>query len=310
MLLLQLFWVTKSRYEKYLRVCGQKPGVIYDLSLKNIVTFQDNLKYRGDVPFCVYADFETTAPTVDYLNPENKAMFAVSYSLIFAWHPELCLPRQMVVRGYNHTLEELSNMNYLKPDQLAMRNQRTTRQLQDAIVNIHSKNKKNAIVEMFSFELKFTCDILMLWFNQKIKKTNLTNEEAIDYKRLNPLTLDTKCSICDFAIKVDPKGLDYKENDMSYLHFLIRKEYAFLRNIFDQDELKKSKSICNLETYWNKMKLYIHLIKVSEMELKSANFFSDISDELLLEFLMEYCDSNEYEVEVLVENEIKQFNLK
>ena len=94
------------------------------------------------MPFCVYADFETTAPTADYLNPENKAMFAVSYSLIFAWHPELCLPRQMVVRGYNHTLEELSNMNYLTSEELAMRNQRTTHQLQDAIVNVHSKNKK------------------------------------------------------------------------------------------------------------------------------------------------------------------------
>ena len=164
------FWVTKSKYEKHLRVCEKKPGVIYDFSLKNIVTFQDNLKYRGDVPFCDYADFETTAPTADYLNPENKAMFAVLYSLIFAWHPELCLPRQMVVRGYNHTLEELSNMNYLTSEQLAMRNQRTTRQLQDAIVNVPSKNKINAIVEMFNIELKFACDILMLWFNQKIKK--------------------------------------------------------------------------------------------------------------------------------------------
>ena len=261
------------------------------------------------MPFCVYADFETTSQTSDYLNPENKAMFAVSYSLIFAWHRKLCLPRQMVVRGFNHILDELSNMSYLTSEQLAMRNQRTTRQLQDAVLTVHSKKKKNAIVEMFNIELKFACDILMLWFNQKIKKNNITNEEGVEYRRLNPITSNTRCSICDFAIKVDPKGLDYKENDMSYLDFLIRKEYAFLRNIFDEDELKKSKNICNLETYWNKMNLYIHLIKVSEMELKSANFFSDISDQVLLEFLMEYCDAYEYEVEALVENEIKQFEV-
>ena len=60
--------------------------------------------------------------------------------MIFAWHPKLCLPRQMVVRGFNHTLEELSNMSYLTSEQLAMRNQRTTRQLQVAVVNVHSKN--------------------------------------------------------------------------------------------------------------------------------------------------------------------------
>ena len=93
---------------------------------------------------------------------------------------------------------------------------------------------------------------------------------------------------------------------MSYLDFLIRKEYAFLRNIFDEDELKQSKSICDLDTYWNKMKLYLYLIKVSEIELKSTNFFSDISDEILLDFLMEYCDAYEYEVEELVENKIKK----
>ena len=162
---------------------------------------------------------------------------------------------------------------------------------------------------MFNIELNFACDILVLWFNQKFKKNNITNEEGAEYRRLNPITSNTRCSICDFAIKVDPKGLDYKENDMSYLGFLIRKEYAFLRNIFDEDELKKSKSICNLETYWNKMNLYIHLIKVSEMELKSANFFSDISDQVLLDFLMEYCDACEYEVKALVENEIKQFEV-
>ena len=72
----------KSKFERHIRICGKKTGVLYDFNLQNFVTFEDNLKYRGDIPFC--ADFEATAPTPDYLNPENTAMFAVSYSLIFA----------------------------------------------------------------------------------------------------------------------------------------------------------------------------------------------------------------------------------
>ena len=164
------FWVVKNKYEKHLRICGKKPGVIYDFTLKNIVTFEENLKYSGDLPFSVYADFGTTAPTADYLSPENKEMFAVSYSLLFAWHPKLNLPRQMVVRGYNHSLEELSDMTYLTADQLALRNQTTTHQLQDCLVNVHSKRRKNSLVEMFNVELKFACNILMRWFRQKIQK--------------------------------------------------------------------------------------------------------------------------------------------
>ena len=154
-------WVIRGKYEKHLKICGKKPGVIYDFTLKNIVTFEENLKYYGDLPFSVYADFETTATTQDHLSPENKEMFAVSYSLIFAWHPKLNLPRQMVVRGYNHTLEELSNLEYLTVEQLALRNQTTTHQLQDCVVNVHSKRRKNSLVEMFNVELKFACDILM-----------------------------------------------------------------------------------------------------------------------------------------------------
>ena len=163
------FFLVKSKYEKHVRDCGKKPGVLYGFNLKNVVTFEDNIKYMGDVPFCVYADFETTVPTDDYLNPENKAMTAVLYSLIFAWHPKLSLPRQMVFRGYNHSLDELSDMTYLTSGQLAMRNQTTTRQLQDAILNVHSKRKKNATAEMFNIELKFACDILMCKFNENLK---------------------------------------------------------------------------------------------------------------------------------------------
>ena len=102
---------------------------------------------------------------LNIISPENKEMFAVSYSLIFAWHPILNLPRQMVVRGYNHT-----NLDYLTKEQLALRNQMTTYQLQDCVVNVHSKRKKNAIVEMFNVELKFACDILMIWLKKNAKK--------------------------------------------------------------------------------------------------------------------------------------------
>ena len=38
------FWLIKGKYEKHLRPCGKKPGVIYDFTLKNIVTFEENLK--------------------------------------------------------------------------------------------------------------------------------------------------------------------------------------------------------------------------------------------------------------------------
>ena len=244
------FWLRKCKWQNHIRVCGKKTGVVYNLQLKNIVTFEDNFKYKGDVPFTVYADFETCAPTGDYLSPENKQMFAVSYSLIFAWHPKLNLPRQTVVRGYNYSLDELSDLTYLTTEQLALRNQRTLHQLRDAILNVDLKKRKNAIVEMFNIELKFACDILMCWFKNKIKKINLDNEIVINYKRTSPITSETKCVICDFALDIEPKGVEYKENEMSYLDFLIRKEYAFIKNIFDEEELKLSESINNLETYW------------------------------------------------------------
>ena len=190
-----------------------------------------------------------------------------------------------------------------------MRNQRTIHQLRDVIIDVYSRKRKNAIAEMFNIELKFACDILMCWFNNKLKKLNLANEIVINYRRVFPLTSETKCAICDFALDVELKDLEYKENKMSYLDFLIRKEYAFIKNIFDEEELKLSKSIRNLETYWQKMKLYIHLIKVAEIELKSANIFSDIEDELLQKFI-DYCDAYEYDVGELVEEEIKKFDVK
>ena len=85
-------------------------------------SFSNNHNLQGDVPLCVYADFETTAPTDDYQNPENRSMYAVSYCLAFAWHPKLGLKRQIFVRGFNHSLSELADVRYLTSEQLSLRN--------------------------------------------------------------------------------------------------------------------------------------------------------------------------------------------
>ena len=46
--------------------------------------------------FVVYIDFETTAPTDSCLNSEDKELFAASYMIIFAFHPELKLDRIII----------------------------------------------------------------------------------------------------------------------------------------------------------------------------------------------------------------------
>ena len=83
------FYSRKERYDSHIKNCAGCPGIIYDLNLQNLVTFEDTLKYKGDIPLTAYADFETIAPTDDYLDPENRQTFAVSYALIFAFHPDL-----------------------------------------------------------------------------------------------------------------------------------------------------------------------------------------------------------------------------
>ena len=53
------------------------------------ITFEENLKYKRDIPLVAYIDFETTPPPDKCLDPENRKMLTVSYVIIFAFHPDL-----------------------------------------------------------------------------------------------------------------------------------------------------------------------------------------------------------------------------
>ena len=50
-------------------------GIVYKLENNKLISFQDNFRVTGDLPFTVYFDFETT--TGDSI-PRNPKMFVIS----------------------------------------------------------------------------------------------------------------------------------------------------------------------------------------------------------------------------------------
>ena len=69
--------------------CSGVPGVIYKFNTQSLISFEDNFHAKGDLPFIIYFDFETTAPTDNCFELEQKTMFVVSYVMIVAFHPDL-----------------------------------------------------------------------------------------------------------------------------------------------------------------------------------------------------------------------------
>ena len=107
--------INKKRYiENYTSV----PAIIYNFNNKNLITFEDNFKSKGDISKVIYFDFETTAPTENCFDPEQKQMFVMSYVLIAAFDPHLKLRKIIVQRNYSHTFQQLTTLDYLTNDQM------------------------------------------------------------------------------------------------------------------------------------------------------------------------------------------------
>ena len=56
----------------------EKPGYVYNFNTQSLVTFAENLKFKGDTPLTACIDFETTVPIDECLDPESKKVFVVS----------------------------------------------------------------------------------------------------------------------------------------------------------------------------------------------------------------------------------------
>ena len=69
-----LIFMVEKISMKGIENCAGHPGIIYDFSIQNLVTFEDNLKYKGDLPLTAYIGFETTAPIDSCLNSQDRNM--------------------------------------------------------------------------------------------------------------------------------------------------------------------------------------------------------------------------------------------
>ena len=59
------------------------PGIVYKFKNSNVQSFEDNVKFMGEVPFAVYFDFETTSGKKTYNFDQNTDLFLTPWKLHF-----------------------------------------------------------------------------------------------------------------------------------------------------------------------------------------------------------------------------------
>ena len=119
--------------------------------MQNLLTFDENLKYKGDIPLIAYSYIEKTAPTdQQWIDWENRKMFAVSYVIIFPFHPDLHIDHVIIERSFGHSLEKLADVSYLMRGQLKFKDKKMLLQLKDWALAAHARNSKIAVFEMFT----------------------------------------------------------------------------------------------------------------------------------------------------------------
>ena len=66
------FFARSDKQKRHMEHCSGFPGIVYNFNNQNLVTFEDNLGYKGNFPVIAYIDFETAAPTDSCFDPEQK----------------------------------------------------------------------------------------------------------------------------------------------------------------------------------------------------------------------------------------------
>ena len=138
------------------------------------------------------------------------------------------------------------------------------KQLKGAGLNVLNKKSSFALSEVFSIELKFTIDLLVKWFKQepKSKIFEIDTLAKQKYKKENKIDpLKTNC--CIWNLRLDLNSANGPHTDeITYLDFVIRKEYLLLRNLLVRDFLNEIESLKDLTSYHNNFTRSINCIRL------------------------------------------------
>ena len=252
------FFLGKKKCETHTKVCSEKPGIIYNFCMQTLTSFEDNYASKGDLPFIIYFDFETTSPTdAEWLNPEDKQMFVVSYVMIVAFHPFL----KILIQGsVSHSKEELTRITYLTHEQFEYKPPELIKQLYDQALHVSKRTCKNALAMMFGNELAFVKKTLLSRFSKKIASQFKQLEQAVNlkYQKEHPLSYNKdKCTICKMPIRVAPTSPNKPNSEMTCGDYIVRYEYKFIRNIYTQEQLEWSDDLKSLEAYYEAFENFI-----------------------------------------------------
>ena len=281
------FWTRKIKLETHMKNCLGKPGFVYNFQTRNLLTFEENLKFKRDVPLTTYIDFETTAPTDCCLDPESNKMNVISYVIILAFHPKLQLPRIIIERSFGHSLEKLCQIDYLTSEQLNYKDLITLKQLRDCALAVHKKTNKLAISEMFCTEIKFATNCLLKWYQNKYKNFELSMARKNEFEREHPIDWQNgECVVCRFPLDATPTTTQNEK--MSYGNFIIKKEHMFLRNIFSKQELSKSIALNTFESFHKHFIEFLEIVIFLEEGISKLLHFSDCSYPTLIRFIQKH----------------------
>ena len=125
------YFAKQLRFDSHIKHCTGQPGIIYNFNARNLVTFVDYIKYKGDIPLSVYINLETNSPAELGLAPKDRSMFAICYVIVFAFHPYPELDRVIIKRSFGHSLEKLTSLDYLTREQLFFHVKTTLLKLRD-----------------------------------------------------------------------------------------------------------------------------------------------------------------------------------
>ena len=90
--------------------------------------------------------------------------------MIVAIHPALQLNRFIIYRSFAHTLNQLSNIDYLTQEQIGFIDNYLIHMLKDCANKVSKRQCKNSLGQMFSVESALVKKTLLKWFNTQFKR--------------------------------------------------------------------------------------------------------------------------------------------